>query len=179
MERKYSSAYAYSFCQTYCWALVVGSPILYQVHFKHLLCELRSSYQDCWDTAPSVHSNDTVLKETAHRLLVALGDPWHSTKVCAFFFFKTLFIDWWETQRERGRDRSRGRSRLLAGSPTWDSLPGLRGHALNQRQTLNHWATQASQVLCFPRQMIHSGSHFWSHFVSVGRVTRDSCPWSF
>ena len=26
---------------------------------------------------------------------------------------------------ERGRDTGRGRSRLHAGSPTWDSIPGL------------------------------------------------------
>ena len=28
--------------------------------------------------------------------------------------------------RERGRDTGRGRSRLHAGSPTWDSIPGLQ-----------------------------------------------------
>ena len=30
------------------------------------------------------------------------------------------------TERERGRDPGRGRSRLHAGSLTWDSIPGLR-----------------------------------------------------
>ncbi|XP_072694746.1 GTP cyclohydrolase 1 isoform X2 [Canis lupus baileyi] len=40
-------------------------------------------------------------------------------------------------ERERGRDTSRERSRLHAGSPTWDSIPGLQGHALGQRQALN------------------------------------------
>ena len=38
------------------------------------------------------------------------------------------------TQRERGRDKGGGRSRLHAGSPTWDSIPGLQYHALGQRQ---------------------------------------------
>ena len=39
-----------------------------------------------------------------------------------FFFFKILFIYSWETQR--GRDTGRRRSRLPAGSPMWDSIPG-------------------------------------------------------
>ena len=38
---------------------------------------------------------------------------------------------------KRGRDTGRGRSRLHAGSPIWDSIPGPEGHALSQRQTLN------------------------------------------
>ena len=46
-----------------------------------------------------------------------------------------------ERERERGRDTGRGtgrgRSRLHAGSPTWDSIPGLQDHALDQRQALN------------------------------------------
>ena len=44
---------------------------------------------------------------------------------------------------ERGRGTGRGkRSRLYAGSPMRDSIPGPRDHDLSQRQTLNHWATQ-------------------------------------
>ena len=56
------------------------------------------------------------------------------------FFFKDVFIH--ETQR--GRDTGRGRSRLPARSPMWDSIPGPREHDLSWRQTFNHWATQAS-----------------------------------
>ena len=46
------------------------------------------------------------------------------------------------TQRERerdvgGRDTDRGRSRLHAGSPKWDSIPGPQGHALGWRQVPN------------------------------------------
>ena len=48
------------------------------------------------------------------------------------------------TQRERGRDIGRGRSRLHAGSPMWDSILGLQDHAPGQRQALNHCATQGS-----------------------------------
>ena len=33
---------------------------------------------------------------------------------------------------ERGRDTGRGRSRLHAGSPMWDSIPGHQDHVLSQ-----------------------------------------------
>ena len=39
---------------------------------------------------------------------------------------------------ERGRDIDRGRSRLPAGSPMWDSIPETWDHALSQWQMLNH-----------------------------------------
>ena len=61
------------------------------------------------------------------------------------FFLEILFVYSWETQKERGRDTGRGKSRLNAGSPTWDSNPRLRDHDLIQRQMLNHWATQVPQ----------------------------------
>ena len=35
-----------------------------------------------------------------------------------------------EREREIGRDTGRGRSRLHAGSLTWDSTPGLQDQAL-------------------------------------------------
>ena len=50
-----------------------------------------------------------------------------------YFFLKILFIH--ERRTERGRDIDRGRSRLLTGSPMWDSIPGVWDHALSQRQT--------------------------------------------
>ena len=46
--------------------------------------------------------------------------------------------------RERSRDLGRGRSRLPAGNPMRDSIPGPQDHNLSPRQTLNHWATQVS-----------------------------------
>ena len=42
-----------------------------------------------------------------------------------------------ERERERGRDTGRGRSRLHAGTPMWDSIPGLQDHVLSLRQTFN------------------------------------------
>ena len=42
-----------------------------------------------------------------------------------------------EREREIGRDTGRGRSRLHAGSPTWDLVLGLQDHTLGQRQALN------------------------------------------
>ena len=38
------------------------------------------------------------------------------------------------TDRKKGRDTGRGRSRLHAGSLTQDSISGLQDHALDQRQ---------------------------------------------
>ena len=48
------------------------------------------------------------------------------------------------TERERGRDIGRGRSRLHAESLIWDSIPGLQDHAPGQRQAPNRCATQGS-----------------------------------
>ena len=67
------------------------------------------------------------------------------------------------------RPRQR-RSRLYVGSPMWD--PGVQDHTLSQRQTLSHWATQASQH-CF---LIFASP------LSPGRkpslFKEYSCPWS-
>ena len=51
-----------------------------------------------------------------------------------------------EGERGRGRDPGTGRSRLHAGSPTQDSIPGPRGHAMGHRRVLNRGATQGSPV---------------------------------
>ena len=63
------------------------------------------------------------------------------------FFFKRFYLfvheKHREREKERSRDTSRGRSRLHAGSPMRDSIPGLQDHALGQRQALNR-CTQGS-----------------------------------
>ena len=60
---------------------------------------------------------------------------------------KRDFTDFiYSPKREGGRGPGRGRSRLLAGSPTWDSIQGFQDHALGQRQALSHWATGAAPV---------------------------------
>ena len=41
-----------------------------------------------------------------------------------------------DTHTQRGRDTGRGRSRLHAGSLTWDSILGLQDHTLGGRQAL-------------------------------------------
>ena len=64
-----------------------------------------------------------------------------------YYFLKKFIVT--QRERERGRDTSRGRSRLHAGSPMWDSIPGVRDHSLSQRQMLNHGAIQVSWILWF------------------------------
>ena len=50
------------------------------------------------------------------------------------FYFK-YFIYLFMRDTERSRDTGRGRSRLHAGSPVWDSIPGLQDHAEGRPQT--------------------------------------------
>ena len=59
-----------------------------------------------------------------------------------------------DTERERGRNIGRGRSRILVGSPMRDSIPGPQDHALSQRQTLNHLATQMLHIVKFSNMNI-------------------------
>ena len=71
-----------------------------------------------------------------------LTNSWGPTQPCCHLklpfknIYMYLFIH--ERHRERGRDTGRGRSRLPAGSPMWDSIPGPQDHDLYQRQMLNH-----------------------------------------
>ena len=76
---------------------------------------------------------------------------WHYC-LCIFFVFFLrfyLFIHDRHREREKGRDTGRGRSRIHAGSPTRDLIPGLQDHAPCQQQALNRWATQGSLLLLF------------------------------
>ena len=56
------------------------------------------------------------------------------------FFFLRFYLFIHERHRERGRDVGRGRSRLPTGTLMQDSIPGPQDH--DQRQMINHWATQ-------------------------------------
>ena len=98
-----------------------------------------------------------------------------------------LFIH--ERHTERGSDTGRGRSRLHAGSPMQDSIPGPRGDVLSWRQTLNCWATQAFQSVLFLNNVPCWSS--WaspntlfchlllSHFLRFIRVDSSCCGPSF
>ena len=61
-----------------------------------------------------------------------LLDQKYFPNVIIFFLRFCLFMR--DTERERGRDIGRGRSRLHAGSPTWDLIPGPQDQALSQRR---------------------------------------------
>ena len=53
-------------------------------------------------------------------------------KLARDFCFKIyLFMRDRERERERGRDTDGGRSRFHVGSPTQNSIPGLRDHTLS------------------------------------------------
>ena len=61
---------------------------------------------------------------------------WTTHHVWGFFLRFYLLIH--DRLRERGRDIDRRRSRLSAGSPMRDSIPGSWDYDLSQRQTLNY-----------------------------------------
>ena len=56
------------------------------------------------------------------------------------------------TERLRGRDTGRRRSRFPAGSLMWNSIPGPWDHNLSQSQTLNHSPTQVSLFFFFKKK---------------------------
>ena len=57
--------------------------------------------------------------------------------MCLDYIFKKDFIYLFMRDTQRDRDPGRGRSRRPAGSPRQDWIPGLGGHPLGRRQTLN------------------------------------------
>ena len=69
------------------------------------------------------------------------GDE-NGIEIWTYFKGDLIFLFIYESYRQRGR----GRSRLPARNPTWDSIPGLQDQALGWRQTLDRWATQGSPI---------------------------------
>ena len=62
-----------------------------------------------------------------------------SFSFCVCVFLKDfIYLLMRDTERETGRDIGRGRSRLPARNPMWDSIPDP-GITLSQKQMLNHW----------------------------------------
>ena len=85
-------------------------------------------------------------RQVIHRPASAANQLWlvfpyakncHQNRLLIPFFFLRCYLFIHERHRERRRHRQRERSRLHAGSPMWDSIPGLQDHALSQRQMLN------------------------------------------
>ena len=61
----------------------------------------------------------------------------------------------------RGRDTGRGRSRLHAGSPTWDSIPGLQDHI---------WAEGVAKPLSHRGRPAYINFYSVLHIWSLGRL---------
>ena len=106
-----------------------------------------------WDHAWVHWIKTTTYKHKFNSLVVLKNDikfsfprpRWGVNDFLDFLFLRFyLFIP--ERHRERGKDIGRGRSRLLEGNLMQVLIPGPRDHALSWRQTLNRWATQASQL---------------------------------
>ena len=62
------------------------------------------------------------------------------------------------------RDTGRGRSRLHAGSPTWDSILGLRDHALGGRQALKPLSHPGCPRNLYPSLFL---KHFFFSLIQV------------
>ena len=94
----------------------------------HYLFYPRSS-QSFWkpfDLNIEIYSQIYIVPLSPQQVLFSPRNILFSNSVClrskSTFFLKILFIYSWETQRDRGR----GRSRLPAGNLIWNSIPGLR-----------------------------------------------------
>ena len=81
-----------------------------------------------------IKEQDKVIAKELNKTVYAIC----LTENLLFFLRFYLFIHKRYTEIQRGRNTGRGRSRLHAESPMWDSIPGLQDHALGQRQALNH-----------------------------------------
>ena len=115
----------------------VSTPNHYAVHLK-----LRKCYM-------SIISQHWRGKKKRDSLKVNIPVSWDNKTKRSNNFWEEDFIYSFMRDTERGGDRGRGRSRLPAGNVMWNLIPGPQDHALSQRQLLNHWATQASQVTTF------------------------------
>ena len=62
--------------------------------------------------------------------MVILNSAPPNPQFTLLFFKDFIYLFMKETERERGRDTGRGRSRLHAGSPMWDSILGLQDYTL-------------------------------------------------
>ena len=90
------------------------------------------------------NSDISLIQEFHHALTICIELRYelhkiidYTATIISFFSFLRFYLFIHGRHRERGRDTGRGRSRLHAGSLTWDSIPGLQDHTLGRRQTLN------------------------------------------
>ena len=88
------------------------------------------------------------------------AEPPRDPHVCIFKNLIYLFI---EAERERGRDTGRGRSRLHARSPMWDSILGLQDHTPGWRRHQTAAPPGLSHV-CIFKCRCHFMLHLIHHF---------------
>ena len=80
----------------------------------------------------------------------------NSSEVLFLILKKYLFIHKRHTERNRGRDTGRGRSRLHAGILMWNSIPGLQDHA---------WAAGGTKPLSHPGIPRSYVFNVWQFFI--------------
>ena len=72
-----------------------------------------------------------------------------------FSLFLRFYLFIHERHTERSRDTGRGRSRLTAGSPMRNSIPGPQDHALSRRQTSTTEPPRHPQNFGFKHVLLH------------------------
>ena len=88
-----------------------------------------------------------------------------------FFFLKIVFIYSWETHREKERQRHRQREKQ---APCREPDVGLD---LSWRQTLNHWATQASLQVAFLKKLWPKSLLWPSRVLAAAAASSENCFW--
>ena len=119
------------FICSYFWALYI---IMIYLHVDLPYRPLRSLRVYFW--------NNTCPKRMHYK--VTKGLKW-CLKNVSTFFLRISFIYSWETQRERQRHRQREKQ-VPCKVPDAGLDSRTQDHDLSQRQMLNRWATQASQM---------------------------------
>ena len=113
----------------------------------------------------------------ASRTFQVWPNMWGETteNLYSCLYFKSFFFKIYLFYSERERDTGRERIRLHAGSPTWDSIPGLQDHTPGCRQHQTSVSPGLPSCLYFKHQ-IHTIIKFYLHR-SLDPEGTDKCRW--